>query len=99
MTSYREGWGLVVTEAAAKGTPAVVYDVPGLRDAVQDSVTGTVVEPQPAALANATSALLENWYPFASGAREAASRLSWDLTAQTFAGYLNEFLPQRSYGG
>ncbi len=30
MTSAREGWGLVVTEAARHGTPSVVYDVPGL---------------------------------------------------------------------
>ena len=28
-TSVREGWGLVVTEAAAVGTPTVAYDVPG----------------------------------------------------------------------
>lgn len=31
-TSVREGWGLVVTEAAASGTVTVGYDVPGLRD-------------------------------------------------------------------
>lgn len=40
----REGWGLVVTEANAMGTPAVAYDVPGLRDSVIDGVTGTLVE-------------------------------------------------------
>jgi len=39
----REGWGLVVTEANAMGTPAVAYDVPGLRDSVIDGVTGTLV--------------------------------------------------------
>ncbi|MFN8127132.1 MAG: glycosyltransferase family 4 protein, partial [Candidatus Nanopelagicales bacterium] len=31
-TSVREGWGLVVSEAAAVGTPTISYDVPGLRD-------------------------------------------------------------------
>ena len=30
----REGWGLVVTEANAMGTPVIGYDVPGLRDAL-----------------------------------------------------------------
>jgi glycosyltransferase involved in cell wall biosynthesis len=40
----REGWGLVVTEASAMGTPAVAYDVPGLRDSVIDGVTGTLVQ-------------------------------------------------------
>ncbi|MFK0111933.1 glycosyltransferase family 4 protein [Streptomyces sp. NPDC091217] len=38
--SLVEGWGLVVTEAAIRGTPAVGFDVPGLRDSVQHQVTG-----------------------------------------------------------
>lgn len=38
--SIREGWGLVVIEAAAMGTPTVGYDVPGLRDSVQNGKTG-----------------------------------------------------------
>lgn len=35
-TSHREGWGLVVSEAGAAGTPAVGYDVPGVRDSIGD---------------------------------------------------------------
>ena len=38
--SYREGFGLVVIEAAAMGIPAVVTDVPGQIDTVSDFVTG-----------------------------------------------------------
>jgi glycosyltransferase involved in cell wall biosynthesis len=53
MTSVREGWGLVVTEANACGTPAVVYDVPGLRDSVRTEVTGLVVPALPMRLADA----------------------------------------------
>jgi glycosyltransferase involved in cell wall biosynthesis len=53
MTSVREGWGLVVTEANACGTPAVVYDVPGLRDSVCNGRTGLVVVPRPDRLAEA----------------------------------------------
>jgi glycosyltransferase involved in cell wall biosynthesis len=45
MASVREGWGLVVTEANVCGTPAVVYDVAGLRDAVRHEKTGLVVSP------------------------------------------------------
>ena len=30
--SVKEGWGLIVTEANSQGTPAVVYNVDGLRD-------------------------------------------------------------------
>jgi glycosyltransferase involved in cell wall biosynthesis len=51
MTSAREGWGLVVTEANAYGTPAIVYDVPGLRDSVRHLQTGLVVRPTPGSLA------------------------------------------------
>lgn len=32
--SIREGWGIIVSEAAAVGTPSIVYDSPGCRDAV-----------------------------------------------------------------
>jgi len=53
MTSVREGWGLVVTEANACGTPAVVYDVPGLRDSVRNESTGLVVPPRPDSLCEA----------------------------------------------
>jgi glycosyltransferase involved in cell wall biosynthesis len=55
VTSAREGWGLVVTEANACGTPAIVYDVPGLRDSVRNEVTGLVVSPNRIQL---TSAML-----------------------------------------
>ena len=34
MTSVREGWGLVVTEAATVGTISIAYDVAGLKDSV-----------------------------------------------------------------
>ena len=34
-TSIREGWGLIVTEAASVGTPTIAYEVDGLRDSVR----------------------------------------------------------------
>ena len=59
VASVREGWGLVVTEAAACGTPSIVYDVPGLRDAVRHEVTGLVVPPTPADLAAAMRRIIQ----------------------------------------
>lgn len=53
MSSVREGWGLAVTEANACGTPAIAYNVPGLRDSVTDGVNGILVEPDPEAMARA----------------------------------------------
>lgn len=40
-TSLKEGWGLIVTEGNSMGTPAVVYDVDGLRDS--GSLSGNFV--------------------------------------------------------
>ena len=42
VTSVKEGWGLIVTEANSQGTPAVVYDVDGLRDSVKNKETGWI---------------------------------------------------------
>jgi glycosyltransferase involved in cell wall biosynthesis len=58
VTSIKEGWGLIVTEAASQGTPAVVYDVDGLRDSVRNGKTGIVTRPTPSALAKGITQLL-----------------------------------------
>lgn len=42
MTSVKEGWGLVITEANSQGTPCVVYNVDGLKDSVKDQETGII---------------------------------------------------------
>lgn len=61
VASVREGWGLVVTEANSQGTPAVVYDVPGLRDSVKDGVTGVVCkENTPEGMAREIVGMLED---------------------------------------
>ena len=38
-----EGFGLVYLEAGAYGLPALAYDTGGVRDAVQDAITGRLV--------------------------------------------------------
>jgi glycosyltransferase involved in cell wall biosynthesis len=60
VTSVKEGWGLVVTEANSQGTPAVVYDVDGLRDSVRNDTTGSVSKPLSADLAEKVVALLND---------------------------------------
>ncbi|MBC7802871.1 MAG: glycosyltransferase family 4 protein [Candidatus Parcubacteria bacterium] len=49
LPSYREGFGIVVIEAAALGVPCVGTDIVGLRDAVVDGKTGLLVPPRDAA--------------------------------------------------
>lgn len=44
VTSVREGWGLVVTEANALSTPAIGYNISGLRDSIKDRKTGLLTE-------------------------------------------------------
>jgi glycosyltransferase involved in cell wall biosynthesis len=86
-TSVREGWGLTVTEAAVRGIPAVVYDIPGFRDAVVDGVTGLTVPPSPAALATAISELLADhgrYDRLRRAAWERARVLTYDATAAAF---------------
>ncbi len=43
VTSIKEGWGLIITEANSQGTPAVAYNVDGLRDSVRDKESGLLV--------------------------------------------------------
>jgi len=51
--SHREGFGNVVIEAASMGVPAIVADIPGLRDTIEDNITGFHVP------ANDTKALVK----------------------------------------
>ncbi|MCB0980674.1 MAG: glycosyltransferase family 4 protein [Acidimicrobiaceae bacterium] len=60
MASTREGWGLVIAEAAALGTRAIAYDRPGLRDAVT-AADGVLVPATPEALANWIVHTLPTW--------------------------------------
>ncbi|GGP85678.1 glycosyl hydrolase [Streptomyces griseomycini] len=81
-----EGWGLVVTEAAVRRTPAVAFDVPGLRDSVVDGVTGV--------LARGESSFAAAWCTLAlsahrrermgEAARDHAARFRWDRTVRQF---------------
>jgi glycosyltransferase involved in cell wall biosynthesis len=41
--SYREGFGLVVIEAAGMGVPGIVTDCPGQKDTIEDRITGISV--------------------------------------------------------
>jgi glycosyltransferase involved in cell wall biosynthesis len=48
-TSVKEGWGLIISEAASQGTPAICYDVDGLRDSTKFS-GGVICKPDPKSL-------------------------------------------------
>lgn len=60
ITSVREGWGMVVSEAARLGTISIGYDVAGLRDSIQAS-GGTITNPNPTSLSERIVELLSAW--------------------------------------
>ncbi len=79
VTSVKEGWGLIVTEAASQGTPAIVYDVAGLRDSVRHNQTGLVVNENPGAMAVAIGNLIHD-QPMYHNLRRAAWEWSKHIT-------------------
>jgi glycosyltransferase involved in cell wall biosynthesis len=84
MTSSREGWGMIVTEAAACGTPAVVTRVPGFVDAVVEGETGLLAD-TPGDLTAGIDAVLsdpELRARLGTAAREHATRFTWEATAR-----------------
>ena len=91
--AVREGWGLIVTEANAMGTPAIGYDVPGLRDSIKHLKTGiTVIEKTPAAMAQQTISLLrdpDRLFKYSTNALEFSRQFSWDNTVNLFEKFLN----------
>ena len=61
MPSRREGYGVVAREAMASGRAVVATRVGGLADAIEDGVTGVLVEPRdPATLRSKLVSLLAN---------------------------------------
>ncbi|HEY8316821.1 MAG TPA: glycosyltransferase, partial [Gaiellaceae bacterium] len=95
--SRREGYGVVAREAMAWGRPVVATAVGGLRDAVEDGVTGLLV---PAGDSDALRAALERLLGDAAlrarlgaAARERARReFSFDASAGALVAVYEEAL-------
>jgi glycosyltransferase involved in cell wall biosynthesis len=89
-----EGWGIVVTEAALRGTPTVGFDVPGLRDSVDDGHTGVLARTE-AAYASAWAALAldpARREQLGAAARHHAAQLRWSTAVRHFSAVLDEAL-------
>ncbi len=83
----REGWGLVVTEANAMGTPAIGYNVHGLRDSIRDRETGLLCEPNPMAMAERAIELLQDealQEKLSRNSLKWAGKFDWDKSAEEF---------------
>ena len=87
-----EGWGIVVAEAAIRGTPAVAFDVPGLRDSVLHGQTGMLVQTE-GQFASAWASLAINQRQreqLGRVARTRALRLHWSAAIDGFAAVADE---------
>ena len=81
MASTREGWGLVLAEAAALGTRAIAYNRPGVRDAVT-AAEGVLVPPTPEALAAWICATLPTWVAEPPAPVPDGGVSDWDVVAE-----------------
>ena len=89
LPSVKEGWGLVVGEAAAHGTPTVAYaSAGGTRESIVDGVSGAArgrprrSSPPRSATCWATPTAARE---LAEGARQHSVRFSWGHSQSAFA--------------
>lgn len=98
MPSSIEGWGIVVIEANACGTPAVVYNVNGLREAVVDGKTGFIADSD-REFTGALIRILEDQalrHEMSSDAIEWAQTFSWKRTATKTLETIRDAQPWRA---
>ena len=100
--SYSESFGLVALEAQACGTPVVASAVGGLRTAVADGISGSLVDGHdPKAWSAVISRLLlepQRRIHLSLGAVDHASHFGWEATARRTLDVYDEVIskPKRS---
>jgi len=99
-TSYKEGWGLTVIEAAACGTASIASNVSGLCDSVKDKETGFLFK---AGSAEDCAKKMEMLYdnPILRGGMESeaksyASSFDWEKTARETLFLMQEILKAKA---
>jgi glycosyltransferase involved in cell wall biosynthesis len=90
--AMHEGWGIVVCEAAAVGTPTLAFDAPGVRDAIRDGRSGV--------LARCPDDFAQQWIALAADperrallgdtARRQVERVPWSATVDAFLDVLDD---------
>lgn len=89
-----EGWGIVVTEAALRGTPAVGFRVPGLRDSVVAGRTGLLAGTETEFASAWASLAIDHRTRAAMGraARDRAMGLHWSAAVDGFSAVADEVI-------
>jgi len=90
MPSMKEGWGITIIEANHNGTPAVGFDVDGVRDSISPSFTGYLAHSNED-LVRSVDLILSNprlRKTFDANCRSWAGRFSWNQTTKVFEGLI-----------
>jgi glycosyltransferase involved in cell wall biosynthesis len=97
--SVKEGWGLIVMEANACGTPVVSSKVPGLVDSVLENQTGFFYEyGNIEELAQKIERLLDDAplrNEMGKNGIEWANQLTWDKTASMMMGAIEKTIKEK----
>ena len=83
----REGWGQVVTDANALGTPVVGYNIRGLRDSIKHGNNGFIVPNNPKSLSKGILKVLTDEQirkSLSTSSIESVRKYSWDKTTDEF---------------
>jgi glycosyltransferase involved in cell wall biosynthesis len=96
-----EGWGIVIAEAAIRGTPAIGFNVPGLRDSVVHGETGLLVGNEGQFASAWASLALDHQTrgAFGAAARDRAERLHWSAAVDGFAAVADEAVARAGQAG
>jgi glycosyltransferase involved in cell wall biosynthesis len=93
--SVKEGWGLVVAEAAAHQTPAIGFrSAGGLTESIIDGRTGVLVDDEDGFVSGLGRLLVDPALRQRLGraARHHAGRFTWEQAQEDFAGKVGELL-------
>ncbi|HXM96211.1 MAG TPA: glycosyltransferase family 4 protein, partial [Candidatus Dormibacteraeota bacterium] len=100
--SWSEGFALPPAEAAACGCAIAATDSGGIRDFIEDGVTGLLSAPKvPAALADNLCQLLENEnlrVQLAKGCNSLISRFSWEQNTDKLETFICNVIDERRHG-
>lgn len=98
MPSSIEGWGIVVIEANSCSTPAVSFNVNGLRDCIRDGETGFLVESDDEFYAKLRLLLIDSTArsEMSKNALKWADNFSWEATAARTLQRIREGQPWRA---
>ncbi len=101
LPSLKEGWGLVVGEAAMHETPTVAYrSAGGTRESIVDGVTGFLVDDQPEFTAALGRLLGDETLrmSFARAAKDHGGQFDWGFAQAAFAAVIAEQITESGSG-